>query len=411
MIWLRKGFVHFLSVILLVCLVGLASATGFSRDLGNTTKLKSWLASSNIYNHVVPAELNQSQQSNDNDDGSGSVSFNDPAVQQAAKTAFSPALIENSVNTFLDGNYNWLAGKTKTPDFTINLTSAKQQFANLVGQSAQTHLASLPVCSAAQLAQLTIPVDSLSISCRPATLSPQAENTRISQEVNNSTDFLSNPVITASSVSQNSQSQPYYQKLSWAPRAYQIILKLPWILGGLGLLCVLGIVFIAPSRRRGVRRIGVVLVEAGILLIIEKLAADALVKKFSTSSLKPLNSTLANQLKQPINDFLSHSESQLVQFYLWFGILFLIAGVIILAYVFKTRERKANPKKFGASQDNATNAEPVRTDASNIHLAPRRGNQPAVDVGLKPMPPKMAVPGAQPASKNPPRPKRPRLIQ
>jgi hypothetical protein len=396
---LRKSVVHFLSVILLICLLGLAATVGFSRDLGSPAKLESWLASSKIYDRLVSAELDQAQKSAVNNGTSGSVSLSDPVVKQAAQTAFSPALVQSSFNGFLDGNYNWLKGKTATPQFNIDLTAAKQQFAKLVGQAAQTHLAGLPVCTPAQLAQLSIPVDSESVTCRPPTLSPQAENARITQEVENSSDFLSSPTVTASSLNQDAQtgaSHPYYQKLSWLPRAYRIALKLPWIAAGLGALCVLGMVFIAPSRRRGVRRIGVVLVEAGLLLILEKLAADALVKKFSTVS---LHNTAASQLRQPINDFLRTGESQLTHFYLLFGILFLVIGLAILAYIFKTRGRQAKPALPVPPKDDDQDSEAPGTDASQIRLAPRR-DQSAIDVT-----------GPPPLGKNPPRPKRPRLIQ
>jgi hypothetical protein len=405
MIWLRKGFVHLLSIVLLVCLVGGVAAISFDRGLSHPGKLESWLADSKIYDRLPTAALVQTQKSGA-DSGAGSISLSDPAVRQAAQTAFSPDLLRHSANTFLDSNYAWLAGKTATPSFSIDLSSAKQDFAKLVGQAAAAHLAAVSACTPTQLVQLSIPVDSLSVSCRPATLTAQAEGTRITEAVGNSNDLLSDPVVTAGSLNQdlkNGQGRPYYQKLSWAPRAYRITLKLPWILGGLALLSGLGIVFIAPSRRRGARRIGAVLLLAGIILVIEKLAADALVKKFANTT---LHNTLASQLKQPISDFLHKSEPQLVQPYLWFGILFLIAGLLILAVIFKTRGSNAKPKTPG------TTPLDTPTDADDIRLAPRR-RQPSGATDLKPMPPPKPTPASPPPSigKNPPRPKRSRLIQ
>jgi hypothetical protein len=403
MIWLRKGFVHLLSIVLLVSLVGGVAAISFDRSLSHPGKLESWLADSKIYDRLPAAALVQTQKSGI-DSGAGSISLSDPAVRQAAQTAFSPDLLRQSADTFLDSNYAWLAGKTATPSFSIDLSSAKQNFAKLVGQAAAAHLASLPACTPAQLAQLSIPVDSLSVSCRPAILTAQAEGARITESVGNSNDLLSDPVVTAGSLNQNlksSQNQPYYKKLSWAPKAYRTALKLPWILGGLALLSGLGIVFIAPSRRRGARRIGAVLLLAGIILVIEKLVADALVKKFANTT---LHNTLASQLKQPISDFLHKGEPQLVQPYLWFGVLFLVAGVAILAYIFKTRGRNAKPKTPGPDPDDSP------TNADDIRLAPRRQPSGAAG-GLKPMPPQPTPDGTPPIGKNPPPPKRPRLIQ
>jgi hypothetical protein len=388
MIWLRKGFVHLLSIVLLVSLLGGVAAISFDRGLSHPGKLESWLADSGIYGRLPAAALVQTQKSG-TDSGAGSISLSDPAVIQAAQTAFPPDLLRHSANTLLDSNYDWLAGKTATPSFNIDLSTAKQNFAKLVGQAAAAHLAALPVCTPAQLAQLSIPVDSLSVSCRPAILTAQAEGARITEAIDNSNDLLSDPVVTAGSLNQdlkNGQGQPYYQKLSWAPKAYRLDLKLPWILGVLALLCGPGIAFIAPSRRRGARRIGVVLLEAGIILVIEKLVADALVKRFASTK---LHNTLASQLQQPISDFLRKGEPQLVQPYLWFGILFLGAALVIFVLLFKTRQRGAKPKAPSTDPDEdvtSASGKPV-TSASDIRLAPR------------------------PIRKNPPRPKRPRLIQ
>ena len=72
-----------------------------------------------------------------------------------------------------------------------------------------------------------------------------AEGDRVAQEINGNSDFLNNPVITAGSLNQDQfsqggnnaapQGQPYYKKLSWAPKLYQIGRQLPWIFGGLAL--------------------------------------------------------------------------------------------------------------------------------------------------------------------------------
>ena len=400
MIWLRKGFVHLLSIVLLVSLLGGVAAISFNLNLAHPAKLEGWLADSGIYDRLPAAVLVQTQKSG-TDSGAGSISLSDPAVVQAAQTAFPPDLLRHSANTFLDSSYDWLAGKTATPGFTIDLSAAKQNFAKLVGQAAAAHLAAVPACTPAQLAQLSIPVDSLSVGCRPATLTAQAEGARITESIDNSNDLLSDPVVTAGSLNQNlknGQSLPYYQRSPRAPKAYQVGLKLPWILGSLAVLSGLGIVFIAPSRRRGARRIGVVLVEAGIILVVEKLVADALVKKFANTT---LHNTLASQLKQPLSNFLHKAEPQLVRPYLWFGILFLVAGLFILVMIFKTRGSSSKPKKPD------TTPVDTPTDADEIRLAPRRRNQPAVDATK----PKPTPSGPSTIGKNPPRPKRPRLIQ
>ncbi len=418
MIWLRKGFVHLLALVLLISLVGGVAAMDINRALA-PAKLESSLANSKIYDRVTASVLQQAEKSSADGGNSGSVSLSDPLVQQAAEAAFSPSLIEQSVNTFINSNYDWLNGKQSSPDFKIDLSSAKQDFAQQVGQAVQSRLASLPVCSAQQLSQLSIPVDLLSVKCRPSTVDPKSEAAQVAQEVNDSGDFLSNPVITAASLNQNelgqanstSQGQPYYKKLSWAPKAYRISVKLPWILGGLAILSGLGIFFVSPERRRGVRRIGAVLLVAGIILVAYKLVADAMVNKFAGISIK---GAWGSDFKQPISDFLRQLEPQLVANYLLFGIVFIVAAMVIFGLLFKSRQGKNAPPSHGIrSDDSGPQDGSAPVDAGSLRLAPHREPPtsapeiPGPDSGPSPQPPKPLPP----IGKNPPRPRPPRLIQ
>jgi len=418
MIWLRKGFVHFLAFLLLVSLVGGVGVLDLNHALA-PAKLEGLLANSKIYDHVTASVLQQAEKSSSDGGNSGSVSLSDPTVQQAAEAAFSPDLVRQSVNIFINSNYDWLAGKKATPDFKIDLSSAKQSFAQQVGQAAQTRLATLPVCSPQQLAQLSIPVDLMSVNCRPSTVDPKTEGTQVTQEVNDSSDFLSNPVITASSLNQNqlgqasstSQGQPYYQKLSWAPKAYQFGLKLPLIFSGVALLSALGIFFIAPERRRGVRRIGAVLLVAGVILVVLKAVADASVNKFANISVK---GALGSDFKQPISDFMRRLEPQLVRDYLPFGIAFIVAAVVIFIVLFKSRQRNDKPSARGKTpKETGSKPGDSPADTGNLRLAPHR--EPPTSA------PEISGPDGSPSSttskplppigKNPPRPKPPRLIQ
>lgn len=425
MIWLRKGLVYLLSIVLLVALVGGIAVLNINRDLANPRHLESRLAASGLYDRLAAAVLQQAEKSSSNNGDSGTVSLNDPAVQQAAANVFSPALIQREVNAFLDGNYNWLSGKKAVPDFNIDLTSAKETFAKQVGQAVQVHLTNLPVCSAEQLAQLPIPVDPLTVTCRPITLDAKAEGDRVAQEINSSQEFLGNPVITPGSLSQvqpnqngsgsgqpqPQSNQPYYKKLSWAPSVYQVGLKLPWILGGLALLCALGIVTISLTRRRGWRRVGVVFLLAGIILIGFKFLADAGVNKVAGLVTK---STMLAALKQPINDLLHKLEPQLVQGYLWFGIAFVVIAVAIFIWLYRSREgAKTNADKPASATEPMTDSRPAEggqpEQAASARLTPRR--QPSAPPLSPAEPPSKPVSKPSPLGKNPPRRKPPRLIQ
>ena len=349
MIWLRKGAVHLLSLILFVTLLGTALTTGANMAFSHPDKIETWLSQSGLYSHFVDEVTTQAQKSTGGNNSS--VALTDVAVQQAAKSSFTPQLLQQDVNTFLNSNYAWLEGKTSVPNFSIDLGPTKQTFAQTVGSYVTTYLSGLPVCTPAQLAQLgnSQSVDPLSLSCRPAVLNPQTEGTQITQQLASSGDFLSNPVLTANNLNpspKNGQNQqPYYQKFSSAPKAYRAAIHLPLVLVIIALLSALGILFMAVTRRRGERRIGVVLLVVGILLVLIKFGAD---KAFKQVEDKIFNSSNIGQLQQSLTDFAHRVESQLVKIDLLFGIVFLLIAVIILGSLFATRQRQ--PKSSNAEK-------------------------------------------------------------
>lgn len=434
MIWLRKGLVYLLSVVLFVALVGSAAALNFNRDFANPARLESRLAASGIYDHLASAVLQQAEKSSANNGDSGTVSLNDQAVQQAAAKIFTPDLIQQAVNTFLNGNYDWLSGKKAAPDFNIDLTSVKAAFSKQVGLAVQAHLAGLPVCSAQQLAQLPIPVDPLSINCRPVTLDPKAEGDRVAQEVNSNGEFLANPVITANTLNQNQlgsgsasqaaasqapptqsqPSQPYYKRLSWLPAAYQVWVKLPWIFGGLAILSLLGVVFIHPRRRHGVRLVGTVFLLAGLALIGAKFLSDILINRLAGVIAK---SSMFGGLKQSVGDFLHSLEPQLVRDYLIFGIAFVAVAVVVFTWLLISRRqtgKKATaptpaPPSGGTAGD--ASAESPSSDTAALGQ-PARHQPSAPPLGGGPaQPSRPALKPPAPLGKKPPRQKPPKLIQ
>ena len=346
MIWVRKGFVHLLSLVLLVSLVGGAAAVSAKINLTHPKKLETWLSQGNFYSSVVTNVVHNTQQSASNDTGAGRVSLSDPTFQQAVRSVFTPQLMQQYTNTILNSNYAWLEGKTASPQFTIDLTSAKHKLAQQVGQTVETRLTGLNLCSGAQLAQLqaTLNSDPLSIPCQLPTLSPQAAGTQATAQINGSGDFLNNPVITAQALNPNGSNggRPYYQRLSAAPKLYKWGQRLPWIYGGLALLSMLGIVFIAPKRRRGLRRVGIVVLEAGIILVAAKFVADTV---FNRVEKRIFNNSSVGQLQQPLTDFLHRLEIQLVKVEFWFGIAFLVVGVLLLGILWFTRHKPAKTAK------------------------------------------------------------------
>lgn len=410
MSWVRKSFVHLLALLLLVSLLGLASAVSFNMNFSKPDHVETWLQQSNLYGHFVSNVISQSQQQTG---GQGSsVSLTDTAVEQAAEKAFPPSLIQQDVNSFLESNYDWLNGKTATPNFSFNLSSEKQSFATQVGQYVKAYLTNLPVCSPAQLAQISNPnQDPLDLSCRPASLDPATTDAQVTQQLASSDDVLSNTTINAQTFNPtNGQTgaKPYYQQLSALPKAYRLTQKLPLILAGVSVLLILGIIFIAVTRRAGLRKVGWTFAIAGILLIVEKLLADYTVKSLEKHV---FNGAKVGQLQQSLTNFFQHAESGFTKIDLYIGVAFLVVGLVILIAILATRNRvpqlavvpdaAANPELQPAApapQPASTKSRPTSMD-----FAPSR---PGASAGPTTAP-TLPSSSQQPA----PRPKRPRLIQ
>ncbi len=170
MIWVRKGVVWLLSLLLLAALLGTAFSTSFNRTLGQPEKVKTYLAESRIYDHFV-AYVGKQASKSEGDNQSSPISLSDAAVQAAAKTSFPSKLIQKGVNAFIDANYAWLEGKTAKPQFMIDLSKQKETFAQRVGRIVKDYTATLPVCKGAEALKQKN-VDPLAATCRPKNIKP-----------------------------------------------------------------------------------------------------------------------------------------------------------------------------------------------------------------------------------------------
>ncbi len=225
-------------------------------------------------------------------------------------------------------------------------------------------------------------------------------------------EFLDEPNITADTIgrNQNSNQKPYYQT-SKAPQYFRLALKLPFLLVLLALLTAVGIVFIAPTKRRGWRRVGIILAEAGIVLVASKLAADTLVNKLSDH----IKSGTIDQLSQPRDDLLHRIESHLFQFNLIAGIVFLVIAVAIFVYLFQSRDGRPVKSAKPAPVESADEEPESSSNANNIKLAPpSRTPKPINNIAAPPPKPTTAptLKKAEPAPKaKPAKPKKLPLIQ
>lgn len=256
--------------------------------LARPNYLKKWLSNSGIYSTAVDGVVAQSQQSQaeqtqaNGQSEDGGPSLNDPAIQTAAKKSLNPTLIQSSVENIIGGSFNWLDGKVAKPDFRIDLTEAKNNFASNVGEAARTRYLSMPVCPPRTLPTST---DPFKINCQPkAGFDINVEVAKFVEKMQTSKDFLPDTVITADTLwaDKNDGSQSFFEKNKAVPGYYRLAKSLPLILVVVSLVLATLLVLSANDKLLGIRSIGITLLVWGLIYGVSLLAGSYLVAKQSS---------------------------------------------------------------------------------------------------------------------------------
>lgn len=200
--------------------------------------------------------------------GSVQIPLDDPKVEQAIGSAFTPQVLQGVGDNLIDGFYGWIQGKTDKPTFNVNLLGAREQAAENVATYVAGRVASLPTCTTAGLYELyangTLATgDYYKLSCRPASLSTQTVHDTVQRSILSSADFANELTFDASSITDDS-GQPLYKKLSFVPVAYKVTVWTTYATGVVAVLALAGAIFLRPSRRAGAKRAAIVLLVCGI---------------------------------------------------------------------------------------------------------------------------------------------------
>ncbi len=346
LVWLCSG-------LLKLSLFSVALSLAVLAVFGTPTNIKNALKNSNVYGTAVDEVLNQAKKGAENSTGT-ELSIDNPVVQQAAKSAFSPAFLETSSEQIIGGTYNWLDGKSAQPDFQVDIGPAKQAFIDSVVDAAGKRVSGLPVCTKAQLLALQgTTIDAFTIPCRPAGLDIAAEQQKIRTQMTNNKDFLPQTVLSAQSLPKDSEGQNSFDKLNQAPKAYRLSKSTPWVFTMLALLSGLGLVFV-QARRKGIRSVGVSLITVGATLGLIAFLLGWLLRR-SLSSTGSIGKTL--QASEFQKSFLAATDSLLGQYVgklLLFTIGYIVSGIAILvALRFIWKSTKPMTEAQPTTQNNA----------------------------------------------------------
>jgi hypothetical protein len=299
----------------------LATAFNFSvfRIIGSPGPVKQILSESGIYNSVVGNALDQAKKSSG---GSSEVSLTDPAIKGAAEDSFNPHVVQDSSDKVIDGVYGWLNGKSSKPDFNVDLSDAKNNFAQKVGQAAKTKAATLPVCTS-----MPITTDPFSATCIPPGVTPSQVGEQAKNDVLKGQGFLEHPVVTASSFKSATGNDSVFEgKLKNAPKQYQRAKKAPFILAGLTILAILAIIFLSATRRKGLRHVGITLALVGALMLAIAWGLNRVVSQNIMPKIIVENKVLQSSVRTLATDITHRID----QNYWIFGIAYTSLGLILI---------------------------------------------------------------------------------
>lgn len=318
----------------------MVSTTAISSTF-TTSNFKEWLSKHKVYNSLVDSALSENKKETLSSK-SGEVSFGDKEMRNAIKKTFTPKLLQDITEDFIDGVDPWLKGKTDNPTFKIDLSDVKSSLATNIASAYKKSYAKLPLCQSGQIPSSD---NVLTAKCRVPGINIDTELQKLVKDIKTSKDFLPNTVITSANLKTGSDdkttSRPLFDSLKNLPTAYRLAHAGPYIFGLLSLAAAALLVFASKSRRRGLRRVAVPLVSSGAFLVISVLVINAAFKRIDKELVG--GDKTQQILHDSIVPFLGEIKSSLASSVLVFGISFLVIAAGVFVYLIKTHRSKPTP--------------------------------------------------------------------
>lgn len=247
----------------------------------------------------------------------------DPGIQQAFANAFPPEFIQNSSEQAIDSIYNWLHGVTPTPDFSIDITSVKANFANNVATYLQQKLDSLPPCTG-PLPQLpTSATDVANLTCRPPGITTTTLAEQARQEILASS-LLSETTTINTSTFKDAEGKPLSDQLAFIPVLHQYYVTSLYVIPILIILCIIAIIFWSLDKRTGIKRIAWIFIGIGVTIATTSLVGVWLLQSGATLF------GSADSMQVAFIAILKTLAIELSSWWVGFGIAYIILGIVAL---------------------------------------------------------------------------------
>jgi hypothetical protein len=350
----RKLALGILSPLFIILLFATAFDVGFIRTATHPVTVKKLVAESGIYDTAV---LNVLQQTKTIQTSVGNFSASDPIIQNAAKTAITPQYVQQNTEVAIDNIYQWLDGQIAQPNFSFDLSGAKNAFAEQVAGGVQQKLSTLSACTPAQnlaIAQ-SGSYDAVNANCLPKGVTPASAASNVKAGILNNQDFIKETKIGAANVKGDNPNQSVFDQsdVKNIPKQYQRAKKTPFILAILTILAGAGIVFLSRSWQVGLRHIGINLVVIGIIMLVFSWALNRTVSTKITPKIKVDNAILQQNVRNLVTDLAQQVDKN----YWWFGGVYTVlgGGAIAAAEVFRRRSQPQTAHNKGVPETGDAN--------------------------------------------------------
>jgi hypothetical protein len=337
----RIGLV-IISPLFVLLLLAAAIDIGFVRTASQPATVKRLISGSGIYNSIVPNVLAQTKSI---PTSIGDIPTTSPDITRAANAALPAPFIQQNTEMAIDSVYQWLNGQIAQPSFTIDLSGVKTLFANNIADSLQQRLSRLPACSLSQALSLSqTGFQAYSAPCLPRGVSAAAIAERVKQDIVGQQVFLKNTTISAASIKEGDSSQPVFSgQLASAPSQFQRAKKTPAILVILALLSGTGIVLLSSTKLLGLRRAGIGLLLAGIIVLLLAWATSQVAGSQVISKVKVNNVLLQQDVRKLLTTVITHIDRN----YWIFGIAYSAMGLAAIAAAVVIPRKRPSGNKPG----------------------------------------------------------------
>jgi hypothetical protein len=296
--------------------------------------IESALQQSGMYDSVVKNVVQKQSQRPENDINASSIPLNNEGVSAAIQSAIPPATVRANTEKAINSIYDWVHGKTKTPDFRIDLSEQRSTAIGSIGSIIRSRAEGLPVCTSVSATPQTTE-ELFSATCRPANVSVETLVAQVEKQAKE--DLPIDTTFTANSLKYK-DGQPLFDRLNKVPKYHHYYIFSLFILPALIILSAVGVIFASRTRRGGVRRISVTFITTGIYSLAIALLALWAINHFTKDI--PSSSTADTQvIASKLVDVVKILATDLRKWWLGFGAGYVLLGIIGLLVVHFTKPR------------------------------------------------------------------------